>query len=144
VIEDMGMNEIPVQDRSYAPIEDNHLLRLAELAREEREYFFASWPRWQRLYADRRLCVALCQGAALHYVDGRNGVKDFDVWTFYTEHPERPFPPRRYYKRYYPFRDFGPSLFGRHPADVGWTGRKVDLLARSLACDIGADAVAVL
>lgn len=27
-------------------------------------------------YADRRVAVALAQGAALHYLDGRNGVKD--------------------------------------------------------------------
>jgi hypothetical protein len=33
---------------------------------------------------DSLVCVALCQGAALHFVDGENGVKDFDVWTFYA------------------------------------------------------------
>ena len=27
---------------------------------------------------------ARCQGAALHYVNERNGVKDFDVWSFYA------------------------------------------------------------
>jgi hypothetical protein len=32
-----------------------------------------------RLYADRLFAVALCQGAALHYIDGKNGVKDLDV-----------------------------------------------------------------
>jgi hypothetical protein len=29
--------------------------------------------------------VPLCQGGALHYVNGSNGVKDFDVWSFYDE-----------------------------------------------------------
>ena len=28
----------------------------------------------------------LCQGAALHYVNGRNGVKDFDVWSIYAHY----------------------------------------------------------
>ena len=36
----------------------------------------------------------LCQGAALHYVNGRNGVKDFDVWSFYAQYNDWPFPAR--------------------------------------------------
>jgi len=36
----------------------------------------------------------LCQGAALHYVNGKNGVKDFGVWSFYAQHDDWPFPPR--------------------------------------------------
>ena len=35
---------------------------------------------------------ALCQGAALHYVDAKNGVKDFDVWSFYTQRADGSFP----------------------------------------------------
>jgi len=34
----------------------------------------------------RLLGRALCQGAALRYVNGSNGVKDFDVWSFYTQY----------------------------------------------------------
>ena len=40
------------------------------------------------------MCRALCQGAALHYLDGTNGVKDFDVWSFYAERGDGPFPYR--------------------------------------------------
>jgi len=70
----------------------------------------------------------LCQGAALHYVDGRNGVKDFDVWSFYAQHDDWPFPAR-----WRGTRDFGPSKFGRYPGDPpGYAGRRVDLLGRSL------------
>ena len=44
----------------------------------------------------RVLAVALCQGAALHYVDGKNGVKDFDVWTFFANDGASPaYPVRR-------------------------------------------------
>jgi hypothetical protein len=27
------------------------------------------------------MCRALCQGAAVQYMDRQNGVKDFDVWS---------------------------------------------------------------
>jgi hypothetical protein len=44
---------------------------LSVIAAEDRESRFARRPRWA-VYRDRILCVALCQGAALHYVDGRS------------------------------------------------------------------------
>ncbi len=49
-------------------------------------------PRGAGRYAGRLVCRALCQGAALHYLDGTNGVKDFDVWSFYAERGDGPFP----------------------------------------------------
>jgi hypothetical protein len=68
---------------------------LAQLARLDREDLFARKPRYRAL-GERLICVALCQGAALHYVDGKNGVKDFDVWTFYAAHLDNPdYPWRR-------------------------------------------------
>ena len=70
------------EDRSYERIRPEDLRRLAAIARDDQDARFNRRPRW-RPYADRVLCVALCQGAALHYVDGRNGVKDFDVYMFY-------------------------------------------------------------
>lgn len=54
------------------------LNRLAEIARLDQEDFFARKPRY-RVLRQESVCVALCQGAALHFVDGENGVKDFDV-----------------------------------------------------------------
>jgi hypothetical protein len=123
--------------RSYEPIEEEDLRRLAAFAREDRDAFFMRHERW-RPYADRVLCVALCQGAALHYVDGRNGVKDFDVYTFYAESPEAgPWWARRIARV-----DFGRSRFGRHPDDPPqFTGRRVDLCARSLPVSPDADPV---
>ncbi|MFG2000442.1 tyrosine-type recombinase/integrase [Spirillospora sp. NPDC048911] len=94
-------------DRSLAPIDREDLLRLAELAADAEAELFRRNPRGSGRYSGRLLCRALCQGAALHYVNGSNGVKDFDVWSFYAEIDGWPFPPR-----WRGTRDFGPSKFG--------------------------------
>jgi hypothetical protein len=101
----------------------------------DRERRFARRPRWE-VYRDRVLLVALCQGAALHYIDHQNGVKDLDVWTFYARHPEGEFPPR-----WRIMADFGSSELGRHPDDAGFTGRHVDLIGRSIAATPADDPV---
>jgi hypothetical protein len=125
--------------RSYEPLTVRDLARLAEIARADREARFRRRPRWA-VYRDRVLCVALCQGAARHYVDGATGIKDIDVWTFYAEHPEGPFPPRWMTKV-----DLGPSRFGRWPGDPPrFTGRRIDLVARSLPAPPDADPVSAL
>jgi hypothetical protein len=68
-------------------------------------------------------------------VNGVNGVKDFDVWSFYAALPSGPFPYRRIGNA-----DFGPSKFGRWPEDSdGFLGRRVDLIGRSLPASPGAD-----
>lgn len=81
-------------------------------------------------YADRVVCVALCQGAALHFLDGKNGVKDFDVWTFFAKHPNE----RLQAEQRKAHGNFGPSKFGRSPADAGYIGRRIDFLMRSIDC----------
>ncbi|MBA2471799.1 MAG: hypothetical protein H0V41_05980 [Pseudonocardiales bacterium] len=83
------------------------------------------------------LLVALCQGAALHYLNGRTGVKDLDVYTFYSSHPVGPFP----YRWPRPPCDFGSSELGRHPEDIGFVGRHVDLMGRSLDVPVNADSI---
>lgn len=125
--------------RSYEPIDRDDLTRLARIARSDRDDFFARKPRYSAL-AGRVICVALCQGAALHLIDGENGIKDFDVWTFFAAHPENPpFPWRRRKAR-----DFGDPKFGRSPDRPGFVGRHVDLLGRSLQTGGEADPAAVL
>ena len=122
-------------DRSPARIEVADLLRLAALAAEAEAELFGRHPGGSGRYAGRLLGRALCQGAALHYVNGKNGVKDFDVWSFYAQHDDWPFPPR-----WRGTRDFGPSKFGRYPRDPPrYTGRRVDLLGRSLPVAPGTD-----
>ncbi len=71
----------------------------------------------------------------MQYVDKKNGVKDFDVWSFYAQYDDWPFPAR-----WRGTRDFGPSKFGRYPGDpLRYSGRRVDLLGRSLPAAPGAD-----
>ena len=81
-------------DRSLARIERADLLRLAALAADAERELFGRKPQGSGRYAGRLLGRALCQGAALHYVNGRNGIKDFDVWSFYAQYDDWPFPAR--------------------------------------------------
>lgn len=132
------MNASPA--RSLARIDRSDLLRLAELAAEVEAGLFARNPEGAGRYVGRLLCRALCQGAALHYVNEKNGIKDFDVWSFYAVHSDGPFPCR-----WRGTADFGLSKFGRYPDDPpSYTGRRVDLLGRSLSAPLGADPDAVV
>ncbi len=126
-------------DRSYERITRGDLYRLAEIARLDREDLFARKPRYRAL-GERLICVALCQGAALHFVDGENGVKDFDVWTFYATHPNAPDFPWRRRKAV----DFGDPKFGPSPDKPDFAGRHVDLLGRSLGGIEGVDPAVIL
>ena len=126
----MLMGEGPAE-RSYAKIEAEDLERLAQIAGEDVAEFFNRHERWCTLFEARIICVALCQGAALHYCDGKNGVKDFGLWTFFAAIPGvRYFPAKRRARR-----DFGASKFGRHPSDRGYAGRRVDFLLRDIPCE---------
>ena len=119
------------------------LKKLAEIARADRERMFERNENWAP-YRKRLLCVALCQGAAQHFVDAKNGIKDFDVWTFFARSPQRPFPDMALFRRR-ATADFGPSRFGRTPgAPKRFEGRRVDLLSRSLDVGPRADAAAAV
>ena len=121
--------------RSLARIEVADLLRLAALAADGEAELFRQHPNGSGRYAGRLLGRALCQGAALHYLNGENGVKDFDIWSFYAQYDDWPFPAR-----WRGTRDFGPSKFGRYPGDPPrYSGRRVDLLGRSLLEEHGTD-----
>lgn len=127
--------------RSYEVVTNDDLGRLAEIARIDRERFFARRPE----YRGRELCTTLCQGAALHFVDvaqGRpvpNGVKDFDVWTFFAAVPGERFPADRRMTHV----DYGPSKFGtwdgEPPPWRHYRGRRVDLLMRALPVSVESD-----
>jgi hypothetical protein len=121
-------------------IEITDLHRLAAIAANVEADLFARHPTSSGRYAGRLVCRALCQGAAAHYVDHTTGIKDFDVWSFYFEHPDGPFPAR-----WRGTADFGPSKFARFPGDPAcYRGRRVDLLGRSLRIDPAADPAEVL
>jgi hypothetical protein len=125
--------------RSKERITKRDLRRLLQLAEADRLAFFRRKPDTSRLYSRRLFAVALCQGAALHYLDGKSGVKDFDVWSFYRANPERQFPPRRRGQM-----DFGDPKFGATDGLQGYVGRRVDLIGRSIVAGSYDDPVAVL
>lgn len=114
--------------RSLASVTKQDLRRLGQVAAIDQADLFTRKPETGRLYGKRLFAVALCQGAAVHFINGRNGVKDFDVWCFYTENPERQFPSRGRGKL-----DFGDPKFGVTPDSPHFAGRRVDVIGRSIA-----------
>jgi hypothetical protein len=119
--------------RSFKRITPAALQRLARIAQADREDFFKRYPRWSALYSKRLLCVALCQGAALHYVDGKNGVKDFDVWSFFRAKPGQRLP-----RRPVAHRDFEMPKFGKSQGTQDFVGKRVDLILKSIKCSLTA------
>jgi hypothetical protein len=128
------MSNVPASGRSFATISRADLERLRAIGERDLEMRFARRPRWQRLYSERRIAVALCQGAALHFVSGERGINDFDVWTFFAEHAEAPFPPR-----WRTEHDFGDPKFGQSVDKPGFVGRRVDCIGRSFPCSADED-----
>ncbi len=124
---------------SFERITKSDLRRLARIACDERDDFFARHPEWALLYRKRVLCSALCREGALHFVNGSTGVDEFHVWTFYIEHAEASFPYHRI-----SHRDFGSSKFGRSSDRQSYEGRRVELTGRSLPYAMGDDPVEVL
>ena len=72
------MSKVGQKYRSFMKIELHDLKTLAEIAKNDRNNFFLKYPSWKRDFANRVLCIALCQGAGQHYVDGKTGINDFD------------------------------------------------------------------
>jgi hypothetical protein len=109
-------------------IKSADLRRLLKLAQTDLSDLFQRQMK-SRIYKDRCVRICLCQGAALHYVHGGQGIHDFDVWAFFRRHPAMSFPYRRRGTM-----DFGRSRFGRNPADSPeFEGRRVDVIGRSIA-----------
>ena len=120
-------------NRSYEMIDDKDLERLCELAEEDYQEFCRRYPKYKQL-ANSRMAICLCQGAALHYVDRRVGVRDFDVFTFYDQDSTVKWPYRRR-----TVKDFGDAKFGKTLPMPGakvtydrFTGRNVDIMARQI------------
>lgn len=121
------------------PINKGDLRRLGDIALRDLESLFRRHPDTAHLYRHRLFAVALCQGAALHFLDGKNGVKDFDIWCFFRAHPTKPFPYRRHARA-----DFGSPKFGKSRNWEHFVGRRVDLLGRSLKVSSHASAADAL
>jgi hypothetical protein len=125
--------------RSYVPLTKVDLRRLGEIAATDRADLFQRKPDTGRLYADRLFAVALCQGGALHYLDGKNGIKDLDVWSFFKPNPKRQYPYRRRAQL-----DFGDPKFGTSEDAPQFIGRRVDHIGRAITDTDYSDPAAVL
>lgn len=113
--------------RSYKRIRRVDLRRLASIARSELEGLLQRQQSLKRLYGRRLLRICLAQGAALHFVDRRNGINDFDLWCFFRRRSDRPFP-----YRWHIVKDFGDPRFGQSKSNPSFVGRRVDLFGRSI------------
>ena len=115
------------EQRSLEPISLEDLRQLARVGLIELEGLYQRRPNTRENFSAKLFCLALCQGAALHYLDKRNGVKDFDVWAFYKRTGSAQFP-----YRWRGVADFGSSKFGQLLGFEHYVGRKVDVLGRSI------------
>lgn len=132
------MSSVGPEGRSYLQLAKADLERLADIARLDRVSFFRDRPEWA-IYSQRVVCVALCQGAALHVVDNRTGINDFDVYTFYAAHPAK-----RWYAKRIKSYDFADPKFGQSVDRPDYIGRRVDCLARAIEVRDDEDAVSAL
>ena len=74
-----------ISERNYSRIDESDLRVLLNNSKTVlHKYFYSSkGNKWLDLYdINNPICVALCQGAAMHYFDKTNGIKDFDIWFF--------------------------------------------------------------
>lgn len=127
-----------IGSRSFAIITEQDLSDILVKSKEKIKDFFTSETgvKWKRYYEYANpLCIALCQGAAMHYYDKTNGIKDFDIWFFY-----------KFNKKHLPYRsrwewDYVNKKFGCHPDFKGFEGRKVDVMIRSIKNYVNDDSV---
>ena len=108
--------QIVESKRSVALITDSDLRRLHDIAWECLEYRL-SRNKDLRGFREQLVCIALCQGAALHYIDGTTGVKDFDISAFFTTTNVPTLGFRRG-----SVRESGLHKFGKHPDIPGRKG----------------------
>jgi hypothetical protein len=133
------MSKVGSEGRSYKKIEFQDLMMLAQIARRDREDFFQNHVEWANAYEHRVFCVALCQGAAKHYIDSATGINDFDIYTFYKKHPRK-----HWYAKRIKSCDFGNSKFGQSVDQPKFVGRRVDCLGREIDVNNDEDVVTAL
>lgn len=122
------MSNVEMEWRSYQTIDLDDLKRLAEIAKKDLETFFEEQSDWAYYYQDRLVCIALCQGAAQHYLDHTIGINDFDVYSFFETHPDK-----KWYAKRLKAYDFGDPKFGQSKDKPNFVGRRVDCLSRSIS-----------
>lgn len=134
------------ENRSYEKLRETDIERLLAIEREWRSSLERRIEHW-RHYAPRLLCVTITQGGALHLIDGRNGIKDFDLYRFFAKSPIRPDPDPAIY-RGRTTEDYGDSSrFGRNldpcakPKVKRMIGRNVDIFSVALPVKPDSDPV---
>ncbi|ADI73385.1 conserved hypothetical protein [Methanohalobium evestigatum Z-7303] len=128
------------KERSYRKIEIKHLQKLKDISVNDQNIFFNKNPKYE-FFRDRLFCILLVQGAALHYVNGTNGIKDFDILLLYKQNLEEKDENGKLIK--IPYRrliayDCGMPEFGRYPHDDinQYPNRRVDVLIREIGEDL--------
>ena len=106
-------------DRMYTKLHLIDLKALQRLALEESEDFFKRNQHLKEAYYASLVGIALCQGAASHYIDPSFGIKDFDIWHFYKEDRNIGFPYRAH-----------------KTMENGYKGRSVDFLKRAISTEL--------
>ncbi len=118
-----------MKERSYLPIKIKHLNHLGKIVLSDQKSFFLRKPKYAP-YKNEMKAILLVQGAALHYADGKNGIKDFDLLVAYQKLNDT--ENRIYPKRIKSYNSNLPE-FGRYPKDnEKYKTRRVDILMREI------------
>lgn len=113
--------------RFFEKITEHDLTNLYRVANEAMTEVYKSKPDYKP-FQDKAVVVALCQGAALHYIDGKTGVKDFDVWFFYAPIDGK----SKWHRGTLTVTNFGDSKFGKLPDKSAFKDKRVDVLMRAM------------
>lgn len=83
LIEGDGQMKGKDEVRTYEKLTKEDLKEIEQYAKEELKRFLNK--EKYKVYENKLIAICLCQGAAQHFVDGKTGIKDIDVWFFFKE-----------------------------------------------------------
>lgn len=81
--------------RTYIGITPEDLEEIKQYALEELNRFLhecGSPAGKYKVYKGKLVAICLCQGVAAHFVDGKTGINDVDVWFFFQENEDVKIP----------------------------------------------------
>lgn len=84
--------------RTYEKLGGDDLQEIRQYAIEELNRFLykVGNPEGKyKVYKKKLIAICLCQGAAQHFLDGKTGIRDIDVWFFFEEDANVRIPDRR-------------------------------------------------
>jgi hypothetical protein len=83
LIEGDGQMKGKDEVRTYEKLTKEDLKEIEQYAKEELKRFLNK--EKYKVYENKLIAICLCQGAAQHFVNGKTGIKDIDVWFFFEE-----------------------------------------------------------